>query len=383
MKKKYFLIIIVLVFCSCQKEFSKEGSNTNTNANTNTSTQVDVYVAGYVSNYSDTYNDIGYPTYWKNGNPVKIDSDLPNTDYGYVGGRAVSIAVSGSDVYVSGIGRSIGPYRESYAGLFWKNNIREVFNVEELTSLKVSNSDIYAVGFRSGVWGTGDPATYYKNGDPIDILDGSAGSDATSIAVSGNDVYVAGVSITGSVYNGPQHLFAKYWKNGNPVKLTDGTKNAYASSIAVSGTDVYVAGFEYNGSFSIAKYWKNGNLVKNLTDGSTDAEANSIAVSGNDIYVGGTQWDGNKITNANGNTYRNPIAKYWKNGNPVNLTDGSRWAEAKSIVVTGNDVYIAGFEETEAGSGNYIAKYWKNGTPVILGDVSKNSKAYSIFLAKR
>jgi len=59
----------------------------------------------------------------------------------------------------------------------------------------------------------------------------------------------------------------------------------------------------------------------------------------------------------------------------VNLTDGSKWVEARSIVVSGNDVYVAGFEDA-------VAKFWKDGTAVILGDVSKNSEAYSIFLVK-
>ena len=69
MKKNYFIILIVLSFCSCQKELSKEGSNTNTN----TSQQVDVYVAG-ADSLSDWsiffYSTHGIPVYWKNGNPV-------------------------------------------------------------------------------------------------------------------------------------------------------------------------------------------------------------------------------------------------------------------------------------------------------------------------
>ena len=59
----------------------------------------------------------------------------------------------------------------------------------------------------------------------------------------------------------------------------------------------------------------------------------------------------------------------------MNLTDGSKWAEAKSIAVSGNDVYVAGFEDG-------VAKYWKNGSPVILGDASRYSEAYSVFIVK-
>jgi hypothetical protein len=152
MKKNFFLIMIALGFFSCQKEISGEGSNIQHQYQFTGR----CLCGGYVSDYA-RYDDIGYPTYWKNGNPVKIDSDLPNSDYGYVGGRAVSIAVSGTDVFVSGSGKSVGPYRESIGALFWRNNIRELFNENELTSLKVSNSDIYVVGFRSGYGGLAIP----------------------------------------------------------------------------------------------------------------------------------------------------------------------------------------------------------------------------------
>jgi hypothetical protein len=58
---------------------------------------------------------------------------------------------------------------------------------------------------------------------------------------------------------------------------------------------------------------------------------------------------------------------------------------ATSIAVSGNDVYVAGYEEKTAGSYEYDAKYWMNGSPVILEDVSKyrSSEAYSIFLVKK
>jgi len=368
MKKNYFLyIIIVLSFCSCQKELPQTDE---------TPAEVDVYVAGFVVDNPgpSTYEE--HPTYWKNGSPVQVDK------YAY-GARALSITVSGNDVYMAG----------SYTGYFkpanayWKNGIINVHGFttsfhphtpDELTSLLVSNNDVYMVGLFS-LWGSGEKATYYKNEIPIEISDGSAGSVATSIAVSGNDVYVTGVSVNKSIISyGMQNRIAKYWKNGNPVILTDGSKDDVTSSIAVSGTNVYAAGTHYGVqglSNGIAEYWKNGNLVI-LTDGLRHALANSIAVSGTDVYVAGTQWDGKLYQNANGSELRRSIAKYWKNGNLVNLTDGTVDAEARSIAVSGNDVYVAGFE-------NGVAKYWKNGTPVILGDISKYSEAHSIFLAKK
>ena len=389
MKKNYFLIIIVLAFCSCQKEISHEVVNT----------EVDVYVAGYTSDDANSpypvYNPYQtrdeYPTYWKNGIPVQLDYGDYRDAFNYKSGRARAIAVSGSNVYVAGFGTLLSYTRGQLPyGVFWKNGIpldpdsMNILDTYELYSLAVSNNDTYMTG-----WGVPSIATYWKNENPIRLTPPYSPpalnilATATSIAVSGNDVYVSGAQQEQlSPVGGWSNMIAEYWKNGNQVKLTDASKNTYTSSIAVSGTDVYVAGsdIEYmpgTDVAGVAKYWKNGTLV-NLTDGSTGAEANSIAVSGNDVYVAGTQWDGNTIQYSDGYTvyHRNPIAKYWKNGNPINLTDGSKWAEAKSIVVSGTDVYVAGFE-------GGVAKYWKNGTPVILGDASKKSEAYSIFLVKK
>jgi hypothetical protein len=52
---------------------------------------------------------------------------------------------------------------------------------------------------------------------------------ASSIAVSGNDVYVAGheEDVTHST------SIPKYWKNSDPVFLSDGIKSAIATSIVI------------------------------------------------------------------------------------------------------------------------------------------------------
>jgi hypothetical protein len=53
-------------------------------------------------------------------------------------------------------------------------------------------------------------------------------SYASSIYVSGNDMYIAGYE-----FNTDQPKYAVYWKNGVEVKLTDGVRDAYATSIFI------------------------------------------------------------------------------------------------------------------------------------------------------
>jgi len=376
MKKNYFLILIVLGLYSCQKELSKEASTTNT------STHVDVYVAGADSIY---YENLGLAAYWKNG-----DKPVYYTDgtVSYSGGEATAtaIAVKGNDVYMTGYRYGCGPYRCYVDGIYWKNGVSEYLNLPTYpSSLIISNNDIYLAGSSHYLDGTGGDAAYLKNEIKVDLPSGSAGAISTAIAVSGSDVYVSGIGINGNTNNGPQNYIAKYWKNDNAINLTNGTNGAEAWCIAVSGNDAYVAGMEWNGRSyqdasgniekkSVAKYWKNSQPVI-LTDGTEDAITTSIAVSGTDVFVAGTEWNG-KTYQIQGSTYiyRKSIAKYWKNGQAVNLTDGTEDAEAKCIAISGTDVYVAG-------TVNGYATYWKNGVAVRLSNVE--SEANSIFLVKK
>lgn len=186
-------------------------------------------------------------------------------------------------------------------------------------------------------------AAYWKNGQLI-TLSALSNSIARSITVVDNNVYVAGEEGDLFMYGNNR---AKYWKNGQEVYLT-GPIGASGNSITVVGGDVYVAGWQNSASKkTMAIYWKNSQPVI-LTDGLTNAEATSIVVNGGNVYVAG---------------YENGVAKYWVNDQPVSLTDGSHEAYANSIAVHNDDVYVAGSEHNGT---SHVAKYWKNGQAVTL-----------------
>lgn len=215
--------------------------------------------------------------------------------------------------------------------------------------------DVYVAGWESN--GTVQVAKVWKNGAAVALSDGVHGALATDVAVWGGDVYVAGGVDAGAADA------ATYWKNGNPVALTDGSSQAFAEAIAVSEEgDVYVAGYESPGYVGIATYWKNGVRVA-LTDGANDADAKSIAVSGGDVYVAGYEIEATQV--APGFVVITNVAKVWKNGVAVALTDGTQPAIATGVAVAGSDVYVAGYE----GTGSvFVAKVWRNGAEQPLTD---------------
>jgi hypothetical protein len=156
------------------------------------------------------------------------------------------------------------------------------------SSLTASGNNVYIAGFQvtnTSLLFPYAPA-FWVNGTATSLPDttGSVGNGtANAIAVTGSDVYVAGIRgydsqrdgipyssdsaaypITGSV--------ATVWKNGTPVTLPDYSAvglvdsgkfanrffNDYVSALYVSGSDIYVAGGTYYQSAGHARFWKNG-----------------------------------------------------------------------------------------------------------------------------
>lgn len=204
------------------------------------------------------------PAYWKNGDLVKLSEKKGNADF---------IAIDGDDVYV------IGSLEDgSNKTKLWRNGVMTNFTDESgvaIHSLRIFKGDLYAVGSMYGAQGW--DATYWKNGSAHSVATGmdSFGND---IIVIGNDVYIVGLQ-----YNANGHGVAKYWKNGEGIELTDGTADANAKGIVVISSDVYVSG-EDAGTLKI---WKNNVPTSLGAIGASGTHTGSIAVINNDVYVVG------------------------------------------------------------------------------------------------
>lgn len=118
----------------------------------------------------------------------------------------------------------------------------------------------------------------------------------------------------------------------------------------------------------MAKVWKNGTAII-LSDGTKDNITSAVTVEGNDVYTAGAETLGVAYT-----------AKYWKNTTAVYLTDGVKNTEVASIAVAGNDIYAAGYAIID---GLSVAKYWKNGKSVeVAASSGFGTRAYGMFLTK-
>ncbi len=271
------------------------------------------------------------------------------------------------DVYVAGHEFDNEPGHRN--AVVWKNGEAEVLSagntLADASTVFVSGSDVYVAGYDQIPNTTSYLGRLWKNGS--NIIESASTESVSSVYVSGSDVY----------YAGSDNGVPRYWKNGNPVTLETEADQAVPLSIFVSGSDVYVAGYEillteFDNQHNTAVYWKNGTRLLLSLPEESESVASSVFVSGNDVYVAGYY-----------GSYTTRIPLYWKNGTPVVLPvqSGRDYSRATSVFVSGNDIYVVGSEaQFDAPNPAGIALYWKNGVRVPLTQAVTHAGATSIFV---
>ncbi|HTJ50067.1 MAG TPA: IPT/TIG domain-containing protein [Cyclobacteriaceae bacterium] len=274
--------------------------------------------------------------------------------------------------------------------------------------------DVFVAGYESN--GATSIAKYWKNEKAIALSQNESALNA--ICVNDNGVYVAGWERINNLQ------LANFWKNGTKTTLGTGASAVYA--MAVNGTEVYTGGFEIIDGFDLPRYWQNSTgTTVNVKDPiiSKDVLGNGacsgISYSNNTVYAVGSYrnsqgrfspWETTNgevpaetipnndkhcfangaflygtdkyvVGNQNSPTTGLAMATIWKNGSYTLLTDGDNSVGvAKAVVVVGNDVYVAGYEqENYSGGGLTFAKYWKNGVPVKLSTANSNATGIAVF----
>ena len=139
------------------------------------------------------------------------------------------------------------------------------------------------------------------------------------------------------VYVGGYSSYKKIvWKNGTPIYTgSEGSIN----SVVVDNGALYVTGVEGDGTDFFATVWKDGEVL--YTAAEIYSVAYSVVVSGNDVYMAGEVSDGGG-------------GKVWKNG-----VAQSGYANAMVVwflYISGDDLYAAGATTDNK------AIVWKNGT---------------------
>ncbi|TVP50051.1 MAG: hypothetical protein EA341_08285, partial [Mongoliibacter sp.] len=220
-----------------------------------------------------------------------------------------TITISGSDIYVGGAFTTVGgQIRNRVAKLNntsgdadsnWNPNANNI-----VQAIAISGDAIYLGGNFTTMGGQTrnrlakiSKTTGETDSDWNPNAGSTGGNSVSSIAISGDDIYVGGEFI---VVGGQSRL--RIAKLNNTTGVADAIWNPKASntvsSIAISGSDIYVGGgFTTIGAASREKFAKLNN-----TDGAADpmwiADASSpppstgsvstVGVSGNYIYAGGS-----------------------------------------------------------------------------------------------
>ncbi len=302
----------------------------------------------YVAGTEDDANGVNTARYW-------IDST--SKQVGPSGAYVLDMAVAEKNVYVLTLeGRTTGDFYTIYKNGTQLYEFRQDTTV--ISKIAVSGNDIYIAGsryqnslpyYRASVWKNG--VLHFRDNSILETL-------ASGIALNGSAVIVCGreANISSGVVAG------RYWVNGTATTVPDSYE---LYSVATSGSDIYTAGV-IPGSNQPA-YWKNTSRTMLQSAGQVGFTS-EILVAGTDVYVAG---------------YESVSSRYqprlWKNGEYQTLANTyNQGGQAFGLFIDGTDVYVAGQLRHTQGAGNQVAVIWKNGVMKQLGSFTASSEAIGV-----
>lgn len=259
-----------------------EPAKSNSSLNSIVVQDGDTYVAGYFT--ASNGNQVA--AIWKNNQITKLSDSTGNC-------TANSIFISGTDIYVAGVLNNVAAY--------WKNGAVTQLPDYELksvaSSIFVEGDKIVVVGNIDNTFGY-HYAAFWQNGQltPIPPTDVQSSAAQAVLYDSNDKLYIAGGSYGPFVFGVTNIYSATFWTSKDATMLGDGKTTSNATSLALNGTDVYVAGntTASNGA-SIATYWKNG-AATTLAPGT----AYGITILNNDLYIAGDYSGGHAVYWQNG-----------------------------------------------------------------------------------
>jgi hypothetical protein len=171
-------------------------------------------------------------------------------------------------------------------------------------------------------------------------------------------------------YGTRRALLLGQWCEDRPA--TGGASvRGYINSIFVDHGAIYAAGYLFSNGTEVPCVWVNGVKTDLPTPGSVSGEAKSIYISGGNVYVSGTYYSLNN----------KPCI--WVNGVRTDLSTGfsSYVGWATSIFVANNHVYVGGRYSNQYGY--LIPCYWVDGvkTDLPFGSMASDGEVYSIFVS--
>lgn len=249
----------------------------------------------YVLGHKTTVSNDQLACYWKNGKAVVLVKDPGQ----YCFSTVLDLAVSGGSVYAAGIDYDL----KNQLSCLWKDGkIISETNGLMWVSIAVEGTDVYVSGGNAYIpSGPGDemPLTMLMKNGVVTVLPTATGYGiANDVKVLGGKVYISGCELKDDIT-----YRACYWIDG-VIHYLDAPGTAYrAQNVDADGTNIVVSGTYSEGGRHYACYWQNGEFHALTAGDGGESEAAGVRIEGGDVYVGGRSYGDGASRQC-----------YWKNG---------------------------------------------------------------------